>query len=123
MNKILFTCCLSTIITATSTLAETVKKYEVPPSSRANYPTSVPSISDEAAKKCVELYNEAQWLREDIESTKVDRYNQAAIDAYNANITSYRDMIDNFNSDCAGKQSQSAKKAAQELNESRESSP
>ncbi len=107
MNKLLFISGLSTIITASSTLAETAKKYEVPPSNSTGS-LSVPSVSEEALKKCIVLYNEANWLADEIDATEVDRYNQASVDSYNAKITRHRNMMNTFNSDCAGKRSRSA---------------
>lgn len=99
------------IIAVSSVLAQT---YEVPPSDRTS--SSTPYISDEAMERCVVLYNEAKWLAEEIENTQVDQYSQTSVDAYNKKITGHASMIDAFNRDCAGKQSESAYKAAQELN-------
>jgi hypothetical protein len=114
MSKLLCAFMLLTIITISDALAE----YEVPPSS-ATSSTNVPYISDEAMKQCVLLYNQAKWLSNEIGDTRVNRYSQASIDAYNGEITRHRNMLDSFNRDCAGKQSESAYKAAQELNSSR----
>lgn len=127
MNKILFTCtcCLSTIFATTNALAETDKVYVVPPSSSISSPTGPPSISDEEAKVCVELYNEAQWLEEDIEQSvnAVDRSDKNAVNAHNAKISDYRNMINKYNQDCAGKHSGSAQDATDELNQNNQSSP
>jgi len=99
------------IITVGSAFAQT---YEVPPSDSTSL--STPYISDEAMERCVILYNGAKWLAEEIENTQVDQYSQASVDAYNKKIAGHASMIDAFNGDCAGKQSESAYKAAQELN-------
>jgi len=90
------------------------QKYEVPPSS-STY-ESVPYISDSAMEQCVKLYNKAEWLSDEINSTQVDRYSQSSVNRYNQKVSRHSEMIDNFNSDCAGKQSESAYRAAQKLN-------
>lgn len=89
--------------------------YEVPPSSSTS--TDVPSISDEAMKACVKLYNEAKWLAEEIEDTQVDQYSRKSVNAYNKKVNQHSGMIDQFNRECAGKQSDAAARAARELNE------
>ena len=110
MNKLLYIFMLL-FVTVGIALAET---YEIPPSSSTAL--NVPYISDEAMIKCVKLYNEAKWLSENIQNTTVNEYSQESIDAYNKKITSHSNMIKIFNRDCAGKQSESAYRAAQELN-------
>jgi hypothetical protein len=87
----------------------------VPPTESTS--SSVPYISDEAMKECVRIYNEAKWLSDEIDSTEVDQYSEASVNAYNAKITRHANMLESFNRDCAGKQSESAYRAAQELNE------
>jgi len=96
---------------ASSALGQT---YEVPPSRSTS--NSVPYISDYAMEQCVVLYNKSKWLSEEIERTLVDQYSQASVDAYNNKVTTYSSMLSTFNSDCAGKQSESAYKAAKKLN-------
>jgi hypothetical protein len=91
------------------------QQYEVPPSNSTT--SDVPYISDEAMKQCVVLYNEAKWLDEEINSTQVDQHSQESVDAYNDKVSRHTSMIDAFNRDCAGKQSESAWRAAQELNQ------
>ena len=91
------------------------RTYDVPPSS-SNSTISAFTISDEAMKICVELYNETQWLGERIDNTSVDKYSQSSVDAYNAMISNYGRMTDRFNQECAGKSSESAAKAARALN-------
>jgi len=88
--------------------------YEAPPSSSTTL--NIPYISDEAMIECVKLYNEAKWLNEDIKTTIVNEYSQQSIDAYNKKITHHFNMTQKFNRDCAGRQSESAYKAAKELN-------
>jgi hypothetical protein len=90
------------------------QNHEVPPS--ASTSSSVLYISDYAVEQCVVLYNKAKWLTEEIEITQVDQYSQASVDAYNNKVTSHATKISTFNSDCAGKQSESAYKTTQELN-------
>ena len=96
---------------ASSALGQT---YEVPPSTISS--SSVPYISDYAMEQCVILYNKAKWRAKEIERTQVNQYSQASVDAYNNKVSSHARMLSIFNSDCAGKQSESAYRAAQELN-------
>ena len=119
MNKLLFICILSTTISTAGVLAETEKKYETPPSHSAGFRSGT-SISDEETKKCIILYNEARWLKDKIENTQVDRSIQAEVDSYNEKIINHREMINSFNSNCAGKNPQSERQATQELNENAE---
>ncbi len=88
--------------------------YKVPPSSTTR--GSVPWISDQAMEACVKLYNEAEWLNGEMSSTYIDRYSQASVDSYNNKVSQHTQMINNFNRNCAGKQSESAYNAAQKLN-------
>ena len=89
--------------------------YEVPPSSTVH--GSVPWISDEAMEKCVILYNKAKNLKLTIDGMQVDRYSESSVNTYNTQVNQHSIMIQRFNSDCAGKQSESAYKAAQKLNQ------
>ena len=88
--------------------------YEVPPSSSTS--SLAPYISDSAMEQCVILYNRAKWLGEEIGRTQVNQYSEASVAAYNNKVNSHTSMLSVFNSNCAGKQSESAYKAAQELN-------
>ena len=88
--------------------------FKVPPSSSTS--SHVPRISDEAMEKCVILYNKIEWLEGEIDTTHVNRYSQESVDTYNAKIDQFSMMVNIFNSDCAGKQSESAYRAAQKLN-------
>lgn len=90
------------------------QKYETPPSKTTM--GAVPIISDEKMEQCVKLYNEALWLRDELQSSEVDLYDEAAVEAYNNKVSQHGVMISKFNQECAGKQSQSACEAAQKLN-------
>lgn len=92
-----------------------VRKYETPPSSSTS--ANVPYISDEAMEECVKIYNKAKWLSEEMQHSQVDNYNQKSVDDYNLKVTEHSVMIDYFNEYCAGKQSESAYRAAQKLNQ------
>ena len=89
--------------------------YVVPPS-KTTY-TSVPVISDAEMEQCVILYNEAEWLRDEIDKTVVDQYSERSVASYNNKVATFNRMNSSFNSKCAGKQSQSAYEAAQRLND------
>lgn len=110
MKKVLNTAFLFSLIIQ-SIFAET---YKVPPSSTTY--GSVPVISDKAMEYCVKVYNEAKWLESDINSMYVNQYSQSSIDAYNAKVNKHSTMINYFNQYCAGKQSESAYRAARNLN-------
>lgn len=90
------------------------REYVTPPTSRTS--ANVPWIPDDQMEYCVKIYNEAGWLEEEISSTYVDRYNQYSVNAYNEKVNRHSNMINYFNAHCAGKQSESAYKAAQKLN-------
>lgn len=111
-GKIKLVFVLSVVLMVSSSLA---KEYEVPPSETTS--SSVPWISDEAMERCVKLYNEAQWLAEEIELSVVNQYSHASVDNYNSKVNRQSEMIDYFNENCAGKQSESAFKAAEKLNQ------
>lgn len=93
-------------------------------SSRASYKTPpttvtrgyVPVISDELMERCVKVYNENEWLSQELSGTHVNLYSQQEVDAYNRKVTLLNQKTDWFNSTCAGKQSRSACEAAQKLN-------
>lgn len=90
------------------------ENYELPPTSRSY--GNAPVISDEAMEKCVKLYNEAKWLGDEINNMYVDRYSQSSVNKYNSKISKHSKMINFFNKNCAGKQSESAYRAAKKLN-------
>jgi len=89
-------------------------QYQVPPTSSTR--GSVPVISDAAMEECVKLYNKAKWLMEEIDRTQVNSYSQSSVNSYNTKVKHHASMTKSFNRDCAGKQSYSAYKAAQKLN-------
>lgn len=91
------------------------KDYQIPPSNTTH--ANVPWISDAAMEQCVKIYNEAKWLSEEIDRTIVNQYSQSSVDSYNSKVNRHSTMIRNFNSGCAGKQSESAYRAAQKLNQ------
>ena len=105
---------LATLIMATSPNLTIAANYEVPPSTSTS--GNVPYISDHAMEQCVKLYNNSKWLNEEISGIAVDRYSQKSVDRYNNKLQQYTDMVASFNQSCAGKQSESAYKAAQKLN-------
>ena len=110
--KKLFTGC--TLLTVMITQGLIAQQYEIPPSSTTR--GHVPTISDDAMEACVKIYNELNWLGKDIDKTIVNNYSQASVDSYNNKITKYERMQQYFNLNCAGKQSESARKAAEKLN-------
>lgn len=112
MKKIKITLLVAVSILSTQLIF--AKEYTIPPSSTTR--GHVPYISDKAMEACVKLYNKAKWLDEEISRTYVDQYSQASVNAYNNKVHRHSQMINNFNRNCAGKQSESAYKAAQKLN-------
>ncbi|SMD00211.1 hypothetical protein SAMN02746065_1207 [Desulfocicer vacuolatum DSM 3385] len=90
------------------------KIYKIPPSSTTY--SSVPYISDHEMEQCVRLYNEIRWLGDDIKNKQTTLYTQSAINSYKNLADRYSSMVNKFNCDCAGKQSESAYRAAQKLN-------
>ena len=106
-----------TFLTACSLLASFAganQYYTAPPtSSTRGY---VPVISDAQMEQCVEIYNQAKWLGEELQNTYVDQYSQISVDNYNDKVAQHQQMTNWFNQNCAGKQSYSACEAARELN-------
>lgn len=90
------------------------RTYEVPPTSSTR--GSVPVISDKKMEECVKLYNKSKWLSEDINSMYVNQYDNNSVKSYNDKVRQQRMMTQKFNTECAGKQSYSAWKAAKKLN-------
>lgn len=111
MKKLLIPFILIICSISSTTQART---YITPPTSSTR--GQVPWIPDDAMEACVKLYNEAKWLGEEIDRTYVDQYSQSSVDSYNLKINRHSSMINTFNRDCAGKQSESAYRAAQKLN-------
>lgn len=104
----------SAILLSTPSVSAQGRVYKAPPSTSTSI--NVPYISDEAMERCVKLYNEAEWLQDKINVTQVDRYSSESVNSYNSNVNRHTQMIERFNRDCAGKQSESAYKAARKLN-------
>ena len=77
------------------------REYIAPPSSSTR--GSVPVISDEAMEKCVKIYNEAKWLREEINDTYVNQYDNTSVNNYNQKVNKVKRMTNYFNQNCAGK--------------------
>jgi hypothetical protein len=111
MKVFLFTLLFSVM----SIVQAEARKYEVPPSNSTT--RSVPYIPDKEMERCVEIYNESTWLGEEIDKIQVDKYSEAEVNSYNAKVSKFTRMTDYFNKYCAGKQSESAYKAAQKLNQ------
>jgi hypothetical protein len=109
--KTMLACSLMTLICSSQAYSQT---YEIPPSSSTL--GHVPYISDKDMKRCVEIYNEANWLADRLKETTVNQYSQTSVDSYNSKVDQQSRMINYFNDSCAGKQSESAYRAAQELN-------
>lgn len=90
------------------------QSYKAPPTSSTN--GYVPVISDELMEQCVRTYNEAEWLAQEINNTPVNQYDSYSVNSYNEKVNQHRQMTNWFNQNCAGKQSYSACKTANELN-------
>lgn len=89
-------------------------QYIMPPTTGTN--GYVPVMSDQQTEQCVEIYNKANWLKDTINQTYVNQYSSEEVNQYNNNIIQLNQWTSWFNQNCAGKQSYSACKAAQELN-------
>ena len=90
------------------------RTYEIPPTSSTR--GSVPVISDKKMEECVKLYNQGNWLSEEINGININQYDSNSVNNYNDKVRQQRVMTKKFNAECAGKQSYSAWKAAQKLN-------
>lgn len=88
--------------------------YKEPPSSYTR--GYVPVISDELMERCVKVYNESEWLSQELSNMHVNVYSQQDVDAYNRKVNLFNQKKDWFNKTCAGKQSRSACEATQKLN-------
>ncbi len=91
--------------------------YEIPPSAQTY--GNAPVISDEMMKECIKIYNKALAIERTLNPNLVNRYSNHEVNLYNQNVRMHLQLIDWFNANCAGKQSYSACKAAQELNRQR----
>lgn len=114
-NKICATQYLSLFLCLFVSNGASARNYEVPPSSRTS--ANVPYISDAAMERCVKIYNDAKWLHAELSRSNVDQYSPSSVSAYNAQVARHSKMTDYFNTNCAGKQSESAYRAAQKLNQ------
>lgn len=90
------------------------RSYEMPPT--VTTLGNVPIISDEQMKICVETYNKTEWLKDDLSRRYVNQYDSYAVEQYNQDVKEVNQLANWFNLNCAGKQSYSACKAANELN-------
>ncbi|MFP5300757.1 hypothetical protein R2R70_05970 [Cobetia sp. SIMBA_158] len=95
------------------------KEYQAPPSSSG---MSAAYISDEAMERCIIMYNQMLDLERQLseDSRTLDLYNQSAVNAYNQRVDEQRRLSSQFNHDCAGKSSESARRAAEALNNSQQ---
>lgn len=82
------------------------RPYMMPPS-HSTYGSAM-VISDEDMKKCVELYNQAKWLQEELEKMPVNMYSESSVNAYNEKAKKGNALVSQFNRLCAGRQSESA---------------
>lgn len=117
MKKSMILCVLAIIASVSAGTNAFSREYEVPPTRSTS--ADVPYISDAAMERCVKIYNQAKWLREDLQRAKVNQYSKSEVNAYNSAVNRLSAMTDDFNENCAGKQSESAYRAAQKLNQKR----
>lgn len=110
-NKLLISLCLMTILTG-NCLSDQV--YTTPPSARSY--GHVPVISDEMMQKCVEVYNQAKWLKDELSAKQYSLNSNEAVQDYNNKVNEVNSLSNWFNQNCAGKQSRSACEAANKLN-------
>jgi hypothetical protein len=99
------------MVSLTSSLI--AREYIAPPTVRGGNGSVIP---DKEMEKCVKIYNEAKWLKEKLDNTYVNTYDNNSVNNYNNKVREHSNMINYFNQNCAGKQSYSAWKAAQKLN-------
>lgn len=112
MKKILVAIFLSSSLFITYSFAN--QSYVMPPT--ASTAGHVPVISDEMMEQCVKTYNEAQWLAQKIQTTRINQYSASDVNWYNEQVNKVNSMTSWFNTNCAGKQSRSACEAANKLN-------
>lgn len=118
MNK--QTCLVFAAITSGMLLANTAlaqepqnQSYKVPPSHYGSYGRV---ISDEEMQKCVELYNQILWMRDELKKINVNHYSEDSVNAYNAKAQQGNELVKKFNAQCADRSSESACKEANKLN-------
>ena len=90
--------------------------YEVPISSNS-IATNIPEISDDGMVQCIEIFNEAKWLKEELDNVQVNISLPESVNAYNSKASHYSQLADYFNINCAGKQSEPAVRVTQKLNQ------
>lgn len=112
VSSIIF--CCSLLIMSVANAQDTT--YEVPLSSNSAA-SNIPNISDADMERCVEIYNEAKRLKEELDNAQVNLSLPASVDAYNSKASLYSQMSGHFNSNCAGKQSESADRVTKKLNQ------
>lgn len=105
---------ISTALLGLFSLSVLAQQYVMPPtSSTSGY---VPVISDQLMEQCVEIYNKAEWLSQELDRTHVNQYSSYEVNQYNNKVNQVQKWTNWFNRNCVGKQSYSACQAAQELN-------
>lgn len=110
-NNLFISLCLMTVLTD-NCLSDQV--FTVPPSdSSYGY---APVISDKMMQKCVEVYNKAKWLNEELSATQHSLNSNKAVKDFNKKVNEVNSLSNWFNQNCAGKQSRSACEAANKLN-------
>ena len=68
------------------------ESYEIPPTpSGYGY---APTISDEQMELCVEQYNHAKRIQNELSMTSVNRYSQYEVDNYNSKVREADMLID-----------------------------
>ncbi len=91
------------------------RNYQAPPSTQTN--VTVPYIAEADMAQCVQIYNEAIWLKEELDKVQVNLSQPASVESYNSKVSLYSQKADYFNLICAGKNSEQAVEAAQHLNQ------
>lgn len=110
-NKFFISLCLMTALTG-NCLSDQV--FTVPPSdSSYRY---APVISDEMMQKCVEVYNQTKWLKDELSAKQYNLNSNKAVKDFNKKVDEVNSLSSWFNQNCAGKQSKSACEATNKLN-------
>lgn len=89
------------------------QSYKMPPTYSGKFGHI---ISDEDMKKCVELYNQVEWMSEDLERMHVNVYSEESVNAYNEKAKQVNELVSKFNMHCADRSSESACAEANKLN-------
>lgn len=90
------------------------RSYVMPPTQATT--GSAPVISDAEMQKCVEMYNQANWLDQELAQMQVDLTSESSVNTYNTKVNQVNALTRLFNAKCAGKQSESACREANRLN-------